>query len=111
MRRILACAGAALLLLAGCATVDPARMIQVQLHELDMAALVRVCNRGTRDHEPDLLGCYNYIGDVCHIYTLPRWVREDRDGDLSGYHRTLGHELDHCGRGRFHGEDRGVRIP
>lgn len=102
-----------LCLLAGCAATppEPGRTITTTRHELDLPALVRVCNKGMTDHEPDLNGCYEWIGGVCHIYTLPRWVREIRDGDASGYHRTLGHELDHCQRGAFHGADRGVLLP
>jgi len=97
-------------LLAGCATLDPGRVIQVAQHELAMPDLVRVCNRGVIDYEPDLNGCFLYIGEVCHIYTLPRWVLETRGG-LAEYHRVLGHESHHCSEGNFHGEDKGVRIP
>jgi hypothetical protein len=80
-------------------------------HELALPDLVKVCSKGDLDSEPDLNGCFEWVGSVCHIYMLPRWVREQRDGDLAGYHRTLGHELDHCRRGYFHGERPGVYLP
>jgi hypothetical protein len=102
----------ALLASFGCAQLGPpGRAIQTAHHELALPNLVEVCNRGAFDHDPDLLGCYRWIGDTCHIYTLPMWVRGTRDGDLDGYHRTLGHELDHCQRGLFHGQSKGVPIP
>lgn len=96
--------------LCGCATQDPGRGLLSTHQELALVDLVKVCNHGTREHEDDLNGCFEWIGGICHIYTLPRWVREQRDGDLSGYHRTLGHELDHCARGYFHGGDKGVPL-
>jgi hypothetical protein len=103
---------AVLILAAGCATQGaPDAEFLTATHEMALPDLVRVCNRGAIDHEPDLNGCFEWIGGVCHIYMLPRWVRETRDGDLEGYHRTLGHELDHCRRGFFHGENRGVPLP
>jgi hypothetical protein len=94
----------------GCAS-GPREVIKVSESELAMPELVRVCNKGAIDHEPDLLGCYEWIGGVCRIYTLPRWVRQMRDGDIAGYHETLGHELDHCLRGPFHGRNKGVPLP
>jgi len=98
----------AIALTAGCAT-PPALdkpFVTVQ-HEMPLDDLIRTCNHGMLIAEPDLLGCYKWINNVCHIYMLPRWVREARSGDLSGYHETLGHELDHCRRGAFHGSDLG----
>jgi hypothetical protein len=101
--------GIGLFLFAGCASVDPGRLIQVEQHELDGPALAMVCNHGGRDNEPGLLGCYDWNGEVCHIYTLPRWVLDQRREN--GYHETLGHEVDHCIRGLFHGQDKGVALP
>lgn len=99
-----------LLTLTGCAAV-PLESIRVATHELALPDLVSMCSKGARDYEPDLLGCYEWQGTVCHIYTLPRWVREMREGGISEHHRTLGHELDHCFRGPFHGRDKGVPLP
>lgn len=102
-----------LLALAACASAPqpPGRRLTTERHELAMADLVQVCTKGDSTAEPGLNGCFEWIGDVCHIYTLSRWVREMRDGDLAGYHRTLGHELDHCQIGLFHGQARGVFLP
>jgi hypothetical protein len=103
----------AIALLAGCATPGPGEApFSVAVHELAGPDLAITCSRGMQDLEdPDLNGCFNWIGDVCHLYVLPRWVREAREADIRDYHRTLGHELDHCLRGLFHGEDIGVALP
>lgn len=95
---------------AGCATPAPDREIRVAVHELAEPELVDVCNKGAVDRDPGLLGCFEWKLDVCHVYMLPRWARETHDGNLEGYHSTLGHEVDHCAKGLFHGQDKGVPL-
>jgi len=84
--------------------------MRVVWHERSLPELVMICNHGSRETDPGLRGCYAMLGNVCHIYTLPLWVAEQR-GELEKYHADAGHELDHCRRGDFHGQVRGVYVP
>ncbi len=56
----------------------------------------------------DILGCYREIGDVCVIYTFKPVTkfgasRSDHEADRSVM-ETVGHEIEHCYRGRYHAE-------
>jgi hypothetical protein len=97
--------------LVGCASIQGDRSVRVSIAELTLPELVEVCNRGVMESEPDLMGCYRWSGNVCLIYTLPKWTLDQRKEYASGYHETLGHELRHCLEGSFHGGDRGVDLP
>lgn len=84
--------------LLGCAS-QPERFT-IEWHEVSLAELSQICGETTRN-DPALRGCQIDGFKVCKIYTLPKWVWEQR-GDIDQYHKTLGHEVRHCRDGRFH---------
>jgi len=56
----------------------------------------------------NIRGCYRESGDVCVIYTLKPAVRHggsrsEHEADRS-LMETVGHEIEHCYRGLYHGE-------
>jgi len=86
--------------LAGCAS-QPERFT-IEWHEVSQAELNQVCSTGKVARTDDgLRGCQVDGFKVCKIYTLPKWVWEQR-GDMDQYHKTLGHEVRHCRDGQLH---------
>lgn len=89
-----------LAVLAGCSTFEPGPVRSIEWQEWqDGAAMRRFCDervpqvgRNVFVSAPlPFVGCYRERGPLCIVHTL----RDDTD--------TLGHEVKHCFKGRFHG--------
>ena len=83
--------------LAGCSTVSgPVRSVE-WVEWTDRAALRHFCDERVPmagkfvSVSANLIGCYRERGPVCIAHTM----KDDTD--------TLGHEVKHCFKGRFHG--------